>query len=204
MLTYTRFNSSSDSEYLIELLQKNDIPYELIEESNQLTNVFLGESLDQLYVLKIPAEQFNKVNQILASEASVDFKKEGFIHYFSDFSKDDLINVLNSPNDWNSYDTEIARLYLERDYQITKTASSKYADSYIPESISLQWLVVGYISSFSIIGLIGGSLVRTSKKTLPNGKRVFIYDKSTRLHALIIFCIGVIGTTFFFLRIFLR
>ncbi|HLK29284.1 MAG TPA: hypothetical protein VKT28_11955 [Puia sp.] len=197
MLTYTRFNSSEDSEYLVELLKKNNIPYELVHERNQLDNVYFGEALDQLYALKIPADQFNQLNQILADEAKIDFNKSGFAHYFSEFSKEELIDILNSPNDWNAYDKEIAKLCLEKNYQINDTAALNYVDSYTPENISLPWLIVGYLFSFSIVGLIAGSIVRTSKKTLANGKSVFMYNDSTRQHALIIFIIGIVGTVYY-------
>ncbi|BAO74256.1 hypothetical protein [Winogradskyella sp. PG-2] len=63
-----------------------------------------------------------------------------------------------------------------------------------PESIQKPWIISGYILSIlgGFLGLIIGYFLWTSKKTLPNGQRVYSYSKNDRKHGNQIFIIGLI------------
>jgi len=204
-LTYARYNTREDAEYLTSLLHQNNIPFEMAHEVNQLDNIYLGDALDQLFILKIPGEKFTAVNKLLAEQARHDFQATGFTHYFDSFNENELLEVLENPNDWNAYDAEIARLKLEKDESANPViaASVDYTKAYQPEHIKTEWLIVAYLFSFILLGIMVGSLIVRTRKTLQNGASVYMYDEAARKHGQIMIIIGAIGTSLFFSRFLL-
>ena len=78
--TYTKFYAPEDAQFLITLLQQHHIPYSLEHEVNQLDKVYLGESIDPMFALKIPTDRFSDVNGLLAEQAKFDMLQPGFEH----------------------------------------------------------------------------------------------------------------------------
>ena len=64
-----------------------------------------------------------------------------------------------------------------------------------PEESPKVLIVAGYILAFlgGLIAIIIGAYLRTHKRTLPNGERVFGYAASDRAHGERILIIGVLG-----------
>jgi len=56
------------------------------------------------------------------------------------------------------------------------------------------WIIVGYFLAVigGLLGIIIGYLLMSSKKTLPNGVRVYSYNDNDRKHGKVIFIIGII------------
>lgn len=63
-----------------------------------------------------------------------------------------------------------------------------------PEEPQKSWITVGYIFSIlgGFLGIIIGYLLWTSKKTLPNGERIYSYNENDRKHGKTIFILGLI------------
>jgi hypothetical protein len=204
--TYAKYNTLEDSRFMVELLEKNNIYYEVSHEINQLDNIYLGDSLDQLYLLKISNENFMTVNRLLAEQANIDFNTEFFTHYFDQFDEYEIVEVLNNPNDWNAYDNEIARLLLAKKYKSNhkETTALEYSITYKPEKLEVKWLIAGYFMSFSPIGIWIGSSIARSKKTLQNGSTVFLYDDSSRKHGGLMIILGSFWSLWFFTRLILH
>jgi hypothetical protein len=57
--TYSKFYDAEDASFLLGLLKEKEIPYETAEERNQLDHIYLGESLDPMFAIKIPREKFS-------------------------------------------------------------------------------------------------------------------------------------------------
>ena len=78
-------------------------------------------------------------------------------------------------------------------------------DSYVPDRLSGGWIVFGYLLGlWPIIGLINGLVLLNSRKTLPDGHTVKMYDKKTRQHGKVIIAISLVSTLLFVVWIFGR
>ena len=63
-----------------------------------------------------------------------------------------------------------------------------------PEENQRPWIIAGYLFSFlgGGIGIVIGYSLWTSKKTLPNGERIYSYNNADRKQGKTIFIIGLI------------
>jgi 5-bromo-4-chloroindolyl phosphate hydrolysis protein len=54
------------------------------------------------------------------------------------------------------------------------------------------WVILGYISSLfgGVIGMFIGSILISAKKTLPDGRVVYVFNKGNRKHGKIILYLG--------------
>ena len=163
------------------MLDQHGIPYETDKEINQLDNIYLGDALDPMIVVKLARDRFTDVTGLLAAQAETDFQQAGFTHYFQSFEAADLKEVLQQPNDWNGYDVRLLPYCCRRKYNMVMPTAvpAVFSDTYKPESIDNKWIVVGYmLCALTILGIIFGLSITQAKKTLQNGETVPIYDTS--------------------------
>jgi hypothetical protein len=198
-LTYSRFYTIEDSGVMTALLDQMGIQYQLDHEVNQLDKIYIGETLDPMFVLKLPKNQFQKVTELLAKQARQDFEIPGFTHYFQSYEVSELEEIINNPNEWNGYDLEIAELLVKQKDKTsfnTKTPM-KFSESYKPENVELKWITLGYILCFlTFFGIFFGLAITQAKKTLQNGETVNIYDKTTIGHGRNMIILGSILTVY--------
>jgi hypothetical protein len=197
LLTYSRFQTPGDAEYLIGLLKQNDIPYILTHEVNQIDNIYIGESLDPMFELKIDQSDFHKVSELLAKEAINDYKTGSPDHYFNLLDAEELREIIQNPNGWNAYDIQTARLLLSdrSDMLFDQKGNVELTAAHKPEMISQSWILMGYLLSvLTIVGIFIGLSITQAKKTLSNGQTVYIYDNATIAHGRNMVLLGTITT----------
>ncbi len=194
---FSRFYTADDSALLTGLLDQHAIPYTLDHEVNPLDTVYVGESPDPMFVLRLPPDRFKQVTGLLAAQARQDFNQPGFTHYFMEYDIPELEAVVNDPNDWNGYDLQMAELVLaQKNPSANDTGKlSTYSSSYQPEKIKPKWLVLGYmLCFFPLIGVFIGLSVIQAKKTLSNGETVNLYDKDSLWHGRVMVAAGAAFT----------
>ena len=76
--TYARFQTMDDAEMLTDVLTRHSVKYKIDHEANQLDKIYLGESLDPLFVIKIQQKDFCRVNGLLSSQAEADIQHPEF------------------------------------------------------------------------------------------------------------------------------
>jgi hypothetical protein len=79
--TYTKYYAPEEAQFLMTLLQQHDIPYALEHEVNQLDKVYIGETVEAMFVLKVPNNRFNDVHALLAEQAKADMARPDFEHH---------------------------------------------------------------------------------------------------------------------------
>lgn len=67
LLTYAKFFTHDEARPLAELLERASITVSIEKERNQIDSIYIGETLDPMIALKIPAEDFTKANEVVAS-----------------------------------------------------------------------------------------------------------------------------------------
>jgi len=190
--TYARYYTREDAEDIISLLQENGISYSLRHEVNQLDNIYIGEALSPMFALQIAVQQFPNVTQLLTEQAEKHSNDPDFEHPFQLWEQDELEEVLRYPNDWNAYNLQVAKIILQKNNDsLSRVETLLFSEKYKPESISLQWICLGYLlCSLTICGIFFGLSITQAKKTLQDGKVVKMYDKHTISHGRAMILIG--------------
>jgi hypothetical protein len=203
-ITYQKFNDPALAGQLAEQLKQHGVAYFVEEESQMFdpTFSFNNVSLKQ-YAVKIKSEDFEKVNQLLKADESLDVAEIGKDYYLYGFTDDELMDVIIKADEWSPFDVVLARKLLAEkgkgltDEAITGINEKRIAELKVPDAPQTYWIVAGYFCAFcgGLLGIFIGWFLMTYKKTLPDGERVYEYRGNDRKHGRIIFYIGIVVLT---------
>ncbi|WP_343538183.1 hypothetical protein [Flavobacterium mesophilum] len=152
------------------------------------------------YEIKIDPINFEKAEAILEKATENILTEVDSDYYLLSFSDDELYDVLLKSDEWNVFDYKLAQKILkERGKNIDSEMLAFLKKERLqtlakPEEPQKSWINIGYIFSFlgGALGIVIGYLLWTSKKTLPNGQRIYSYNEADRKHGKTIFIIGAI------------
>ena len=182
------------------LLNKNNIKTVLADNIAPVDITFSGSTLQNQYEIKIDPADFAKAQEILEKDTESLLNQVDKDYYLLSFSNEELYDVLLKSDEWNVFDYKLAqKLLTERGKNIDPDmlASLKKERLKIlakPEENQKPWIMAGYLFSLlgGGIGIVIGYSLWTSKKTLPNGERVYSYNDADRNHGKTIFILGTI------------
>lgn len=187
------------------LLNQNNIATEIADNIPPVDSSFSGSTLQNQYEIKIQLTDFEKAEKVLDENAENLIDQIDKDYYLFSFSDDELYEILLKADEWNEFDYKLAqKILIQRgksvDTELLKALKKQRIELLAkPEENQKSWIMAGYI--FAILGgflgiLIGYSLW-TSKKSLPNGQKVYSYDEKDRVHGKNIFYIGLIILPFY-------
>lgn len=226
MLTFQRFETLPEAEEAKQILAAEGIPVAIENVPGILDSNFIGKEYGNNVFLKIPQEDFNRARQILIDNTPVDLSSVDKNYMLFSLSNEELEDVLAKPEEWGAYNYNLAKAILQkRNVNIDATTIETRREEHIqslakPKKIGAFWIRLNYtllilnlagIFLYSFVWLflfwlvpiycaVWGGAVAYSKKTLPDGNRIFTYDASSRDHGKIIFFGGII---IFFLTFFI-
>ena len=201
-ITYQKFNDIALANELAELLEGHGISHRVEEDSLTFNPSFnLNDELSKEYAVKISADDFEQVNELLKQDASEyidDVEKD---YYLFDFSDDELKDVVAKADEWSAFDVQLARKLLAdkgkaiTDAELESLEEKRIEELKVTEPSQTGWIVIGYIFSLlgGILGVFIGWYLKSSKKTLPNGERVYEYSERDRWHGKVIFFISILA-----------
>jgi hypothetical protein len=200
-IIYQKFNDVALANELAELLEVHNVKYFLEEEAQSFNPTFSYTDTKE-YVVKVMPEDFEQVNELLKQDASENIGEVESDYYLLSFSNDELMEVVTKADEWNAFDVQLARkLLAERgnaisDEEIADIEEKRMEELKEPESSQTFWIILGYILAFlgGVLGIFIGWHLKSHKKTLPNGERVYGYSGRDRWHGTIIFYLAVIVT----------
>jgi hypothetical protein len=187
--TYQKFFSPEQAEPVLTILKDHNIPFQFVKARALVDPVVGGDtSFDNLYELKIIDKQFEAVNQLLRDSMEVDLNDLDSDYYLFSFNEKELVEILQKPDEWSNQDYSIARQILKErgiEYTADELATLRKERLTVlarPEKIHRNLLLAGYAFALfgGAIGLIIGLCIWQTKKTLPNGKREFVFNYSAR------------------------
>ena len=192
---YKKFFSKNEVELIIDVLNDKNIPYKIIDTS-PLDLIFTVNNSKE-YWLQILNEDFRKVDKLIENEF-----QEGEMepeHYLNEFTNTELHEIFEKFEEWNQSDIALAKQILaKRGIEITESKieelrKERIAELAKPERVKIAWIVAGYIFALlgGFIAVVIGISISNTKKTLPDGRRVFSFDKKGRFHAKNILFIGI-------------
>ncbi len=196
--TFQKFSSEENALVLMNILSEERIDFEVANNSPSV-NFTLNGTLQNEFEVKVRQEDFQRANQLLEKIARENIGNLSKDHYLFEFSDDELMEILQKPDEWGKEDYLIAQQILK---DRGKIISSKQLENFKtqrlqalskPDEGNTFWTIFGYISAL-LLGLLGiwiGWHLMGSRKTLPNGQQIFTYNEQNRLHGKRIVFIGI-------------
>jgi hypothetical protein len=196
---FRTFNSIEEAEPVMDILTNAGIACKPVNPTDTLaSSMAMQRNAFEVQIL-INIEDFDKAEQALLAEA----KKNALIidkdHYLSSFTDDELMEILEKPDEWSEADYIAAQALLKShgksitEEDIKRMNAARLEELRKPVAAENIWIALGYL--FAVVGglggLIMGYLFMTTKKLLPNGERVYAYDEYTRKSGRNIFIFGV-------------
>lgn len=198
-ITYEKFATVPELKEFVELLQTHNIPYELEDDVQLFDASFANIQHHRDYRIQLLPEDFERVNEIRNNIAISELDQVDADYYLFDFTNEELIDLISKQDEWSPFDYQLAQKILKARGQevstkeINKLKDQRIAELSEPEKHNPFWIVIGYIFSAlgGLFGIIIGWYIVFSKKTLPNGQRIYTYNESDRKHGKIILIIGI-------------
>lgn len=202
--SYRKFIYKDDALELIHVLEKNEIDYELEDNSSRLDASFGADDNTAEFVLKIDKNNFSRVEELEEDLVRDSLNMVDEDYYLFEFSDDELIEIVLKKEEWNKFDYLLAQKILkERGKEINpdllKSINRQRIDDLKTQEASPKWLIyIGYFLSIfgSFIGFFIGLYLKSYKKNLPNGEAVYSYGKEDREQGKNIMICSVIGFVF--------
>lgn len=159
-----------------------------------------GSTLQNQIEIRIKSSDFEKAEAILEKNAENLINEIDKDYYLFQFKDEELYEILLKSDEWSSFDYTLAqKILIERGKSIDQDLLNSLKNERLkllaqPEGNQKPWIILGYIFSFlgGALGLIIGYFLWTSKKTLPNGQKVYSYSAKDRKQGKYIFYIGLI------------
>ncbi len=197
---FRKFPTRALAEEMQELLEEEGLDCRIGDNIPPFDITFSGSTLLHEYEIRLHPSDFNRAHEILdewADNLLYDVDPEHFLFQYSD---SDLYEVLLRPDEWSPHDYALARKILQQrgvviDDQLVESIRARRLEELSkPEENQSGWIIAGYI--LAVLGAFFGALIGyflwTSRKTLPNGKRVPSYSLKDRLHGKYIFILSLI------------
>jgi hypothetical protein len=200
-VTFRLFNAVEPAKELTDLLDNNDILYQ-VEDSSPQSLLMPTSNQEPEIRVKLIQKDFERVNALLEVIAVSNLENIRKDHYLLEFSVEELMEILAKPDEWNKNDFVLAQKLLKDQgkeispERIVELQKERIATLAKPEADQSGWIILGYVMAIagSLLGIWMGWYLSTFAKTLPDGRRVFAYSTSDRKHGNRIFLLGIVFT----------
>jgi len=199
-IVFRKLNTLIQAQELETLLNENNIKTVLADNIAPVDITFSGSTLLNEYEIKIDASNFEKAEAVLEKDAESLLEKMDQDYYLLSFTDEELYEVLIKSDEWSIFDYKLAQKILTNrgktiDHEVLASLKKERLNILSkPEENQRPWIIAGYLFSFlgGGIGIVIGYSLWTSKKTLPNGERIYSYNDADRKQGKTIFIIGLI------------
>lgn len=207
-VTYRKYKTREEADAIIDLLQSNDMEYQIEDIAPAVDITFTGGTeLEDKLAIKLKPADFDRVAELLDKIADDSVELLDQDHYLLRFSESELFEILERYDEWSETDYALAKIILESKGRkiskedIKELKTKRITELSQPEKGHKGWLIFGYISAVlgGFLGIFIGYHHFKFKKSVPTGDRVYAYDAMTRKTGLQIFYIGIIAVVFWIL-----
>jgi hypothetical protein len=208
LVTFQLFHSRSVAEEMGAWLEREGIPYEIVENKKYFDPSFAFNKVDPEINLKLLAEDFTRARNVLEGVYAKQLEEVDPNYYLFRFKDEELMDIIRKPDEWGIFDHALARKILSDrgvvvpnidEQEVLKTRLDELRK---PESVEPAWIGLGYMAALAggFFGILMGWLFAYMKKTLPNGERVYVYREEDRVHGRRIMNIGLVVFVIFMIR----
>jgi hypothetical protein len=197
---FRKFSSLEQVKELESMLNENGIESIIANNASSIDSTFGSNSLNNQIEIRIKQSDFEKAELLMEKKAEDLINQIDKDYYLFDFTDEELYEILLKSDEWNTFDYTLAQKILKQrgksvDKELLNSLKNeRLKDLAKPEGNQKPWIIAGYIFSLlgGFLGLIIGYFLWTSRKTLPNGQKVYSYSANDRKHGKYIFYIGLI------------
>lgn len=200
-LTFQKFNDIELANEIAGRLKQNDI--ECFVQDNQgkfFDPSFANNSVEPDIAIKLKPDDFIKANKALEDYYKKQLDTVDKDYYLFEFSDNELTEIISKPDEWGNFDYQLAQKILKdrgkeiKPDTVQNLKTQRIDELSTPEKASKRLIIAGYFFVFFgvVVGIIIGWSLYNSKKTLPNGQRVFVYRNEDRMQGRRIFLMGTI------------
>jgi hypothetical protein len=197
---FRRYSSPEQAREIEKLLNDNNIPTAINDNTSKLDASFSGGNLQNQFELIVETKDFEKAEKILEQNAELLISQVDENYYLYDFSDEELYEILLKSDEWSELDNKLAVQILQKrgkavDTEILNVLKKERLQVLSkPEESQTPWIIVGYIAALlgGLIGIAIGYSIWKAKKTLPNGQSVYSYNENDRREGKRIFILGLI------------
>lgn len=223
-VNYKTFTNKFELDEIVELLEKNNVEYELENTLNK-GPLFSNVDLNIEYKLKLKSQDFELLDKLYLEFAENQINQIGNDYYLFDFNDDELLDIIKSKDEWGALDYSLAlKILKERGVSLNEDSINTFNKDRLSElgeeKKEFKMLFFGYL--FLIISMLGlfftkvvylflaailivfsiGSILFYNKVTLPNGERKYVYAESYRKNGKIMLILNTILILYFLIVFF--
>lgn len=199
-ITYKKFQNANQLHEIEELLKQNNILFEIEDNTTRVSQFIIGQDYEDNIAIKISPDDFITVNKLLEDNATELINNLNEDYYLYKFSNDELMQIVVEPDKWGEIDQKLSvKLLNDRGVTVTKELlktleQKRFKELSAQETASNLWIIAGYMSSLlgGLLGIGIGMSLYTTKRTLPNGDRVYVYIDKDRSDGRNMMIIGAI------------
>ncbi len=206
LTTYRKFIYKDDALELIEVLEKNQVDYELVDNSSRLDSSFGGDINTKQFEVKVPQDDFERVEKLeeeLVKNLAENVDKD---YYLFEYSNDELIEIVLKKEEWSKFDYLVAQKILKErgisiQPEVLNAINKQRAKDLAVQEVTPTWLIViGYIAAIlgGFLGIFVGAYLFFYKKALPNGEKIYGFGKKDRMHGQNILFLSLIAIIVWF------
>jgi len=200
---FQSFNDGDLAQEVAERLRRADIPLRIEDTSSPIAPVIGGSSLAADISIRLRPQDFQKAHAVLEDYYSTQLDSVEEDYYLFQFTDEELEEIIKKPDEWGPLDYKLAQKILKdrgkeiKVEEIEAIKTERIQEISKSEQIGKSWVFWGYFIAvfFGPIGIFYGLTVTNSKKTLPNGQRVYAYNGNSRRHSKNILIISSVLTT---------
>lgn len=188
-VTFQSFYTEEEALDIFGVLKEKGIEGKIEKPGELLDRTFIGDNLEKKVFLKIRSDDFQKANKILDARIEQNISALEKDYYLFSFTDNELLEIINKPDEWSRQDFLIAKKILKDrgetipEEKIEEIKSERIRELENPEKETGSWIAFGYLLAlFGIPGIIFGLVIMSSKKILPTGRKVYVYNLNSRNH----------------------
>lgn len=198
---YRSYQFKDELDEMTALLKREKIEFDLVDNSHELIEGIVGaQNLSSKFQLLLRPQDFDKVNNIIATATHENIDKLPKDYHLFSFSNDELIAIVSKPEEWGAFDYQLAKKLLiqkgivldEEWFNVQK--QNRNIELGRPKKAHPLMIYAGYGLAIlgGFLGIIIGHILWKANRTLPNGEHINIYRDEDRREGKRIFIIGCI------------
>jgi hypothetical protein len=155
-ITYEKFATLPELKEFAELLQTNNIPYELEDDVKLVDASFANPNHHRDYRIQLLPEDFERVNELRNKQVEVELNEIAQDYYLFQFTDEELIDLISKQDEWSPFDFQLAQKILKdrgkevSQKEIDQLKGQRVNELAKPEKHSVGGIIAGY--TFTIAG----------------------------------------------------
>ncbi|QKG57110.1 hypothetical protein GKZ68_11000 [Hymenobacter sp. BRD128] len=199
---FQTFASAEAAQPLLAAIARQGILARTAFDNGQLAfdPSFANNQLTSKYIVKVQLSDFERASQVLAAMNAHALSQADPTHYLFSFTDEELFDLLVKPDEWSAYDVALAgQLLRQRGRDISPDTlrllrQRRVAELAAPPQDHQALIVGSYLSALlgGFFGLLVGYQLYFNRRLLPDGRRVYSYSATDRVHGLRILVLGIV------------